>query len=177
MNRRYGKSSVKTGRSFRFESEVAKAAMLGHDVDSNEEAYLPEGISRDGLVKIRVNQGFFRSAVLATYEGRCCVTGLAISELLCASHIVPWSKDTKNRTNPRNGLCLNALHDRAFDRGLMTINVDYRVRLSPLLLSSKDVGVDSMLLSSHGKLIAVPQRFLPSTSLLEYHANNIFRSG
>jgi len=39
-----------------------------------------------------------------------------------ASHIVPWAEDERNRLNPRNGLCLNALHDRAFDRHLMWID-------------------------------------------------------
>jgi len=40
--------------------------------------------------------------------------------LLIASHIVPWSKDKQNRLNPRNGLCLSALHDKAFDRGMIS---------------------------------------------------------
>ncbi len=64
---------------------------------------------------------------------RCCITGLAIPQLLNASHIVPWSFDVKNRTNPRNGLCLNAIHDRAFDCGLLTVTPDLTVRLSPSL--------------------------------------------
>jgi putative restriction endonuclease len=51
----------------------------------------PEGKTRDAIVKARVNQSFFRSAVLAAYDCRCCVTGLAVPELLTASHIVPWS--------------------------------------------------------------------------------------
>ena len=58
---------------------------------------------------------------------------LAVSELLNASHIVPWAVDSKNRLNPRNGLCLNSLHDRAFDRGLLTITTDYRVMVSKKL--------------------------------------------
>jgi putative restriction endonuclease len=69
----------------------------------------PEGKSRETILRTRVNQDFFRAAVLAAYDGRCCITGLSVPKLLNASHIVPWSVDVKNRTNPRNGLCLNAL--------------------------------------------------------------------
>jgi HNH endonuclease len=83
--------------------------------------HLPRGSTRLSLIKARVNQGFFRSAVLASYDQCCCITGLDVPSLLNASHIVPWRVDEDNRTNPSNGLCLNALHDRAFDSGLITV--------------------------------------------------------
>src|ERR1700685_3979786 len=75
---------------------------------SDEEEIFPEGRTREAVVRTRVNQGFFRAAILAAYDRRCCITGLAIPELLNASHIVPWSADLKNRTNPPTGLCLSA---------------------------------------------------------------------
>jgi len=75
------------------------------------------GKERDAVVKVRVNQSFFRISVLAAYDFKCCITGLGFPDFLNASHIIPWSKDKTNRVNPRNGLCLNAFHDRVFDRG------------------------------------------------------------
>jgi len=45
--------------------------------------------------------------------------------LLQAAHIVRWSESPRNRANPRNGLCLNPLHHRAFDLGLFTIDEDH----------------------------------------------------
>lgn len=83
-----------------------------------------------------MNQSFFRSRILSAYDYRCCVTGLTVRPLLVASHIIPWSEDAANRLNPRNGLCLNALHDRAFDRGLMWIEPDFTIRFSPYLNES-----------------------------------------
>ena len=77
---------------------------------------------RETIVKTRVNQELFRSAVLSSYDDACCITGIDLPPLLVASHIVPWSKDPRERLNPRNGLCLNALHDRAFDRGLISVD-------------------------------------------------------
>ncbi|MBX3387813.1 MAG: HNH endonuclease [Phycisphaeraceae bacterium] len=91
-------------------------------------------ISRDGptevvmTVKQRRGQRFFRASVLAGHDGKCCITGITHPEMLRASHIVPWKDDAKLRLNPRNGLCLNALHDAAFDRGLFTLTDACEVR-------------------------------------------------
>ncbi|MBA3547350.1 MAG: HNH endonuclease [Nannocystis sp.] len=52
-------------------------------------------------------------------------------KLVIADHIIPWSEDVRNRLDPHNGPCLSALHDRAFDQGLITIMPDFRVRVSP----------------------------------------------
>ena len=138
----------------------------------------PEGKTREAIVKARVNQAFFRSAVLAAYDCKCCVTGLSIPEVLTASHIVPWSVDTKNRTNPRNGLCLNAVHDKAFDCGLITVTPDYRFRVSRALKKSIDSGKrirQSLFLRYDGKRIALPARFLPDGAFLDYHNVNVFQ--
>src|SRR5579864_2361555 len=117
-----------------FESERSLLQMTSSmPVPIVERTEFPEGKTRETIIRARVNQGFFRAAVLAAYGGRCCITGLSIPELLNASHIVPWSVDVKNRTNPQNGLCLNAFHDRAFDCGLLTVTPDLKVRLSPRL--------------------------------------------
>jgi putative restriction endonuclease len=127
-------------------------------------------------VRTRVNQQFFRATVLAAYRHRCCITGLTIPDLLNASHIVPWSVDTKNRVNPRNGLCLNAIHDRAFDRGLLTITPDYKVKLSSVLLSSvRDPAVKELFLPYDNKSIELPDHFIPETSMLQYHNEMLFK--
>ena len=119
-----------------FESEVLRLNgidLTNEAINQPEEMIVeafPSGETREALVRVRVNQGFFRSAVLSAYRSTCCITGINVPELLTASHIVPWSEDVLNRTNPQNGLCLNALHDRAFDRGLITITEDLKVKLS-----------------------------------------------
>ena len=63
-----------------------------------------EGLEKSRLVKTRVNQCIFRTIILAAYNNRCCITGISNPELLIASHIIPWSKDEKNRMNPMKGL-------------------------------------------------------------------------
>lgn len=72
--------------------------------------------------KARLGQRFFRQSVLASYNCRCCVTGNPISQLLVASHILPWGNYPEHRLNPRNGLCLAQTQDAAFDKGLITFD-------------------------------------------------------
>jgi putative restriction endonuclease len=133
-----------------------------------------EGKEKERLVKVRVNQSIFRTLILATYNNKCCITGIDNTDLLIASHIVPWSKDEKNRLNPMNGLCLNALHDRAFDKGLITISAeDYSIKISPKLKKKNIVeSIGWNFLKLEGKKINLPHKFLPSIKQLKLH--NIF---
>lgn len=163
-----------------FESEKLVAQKTGKQVDDSAEVGvidLPKtGIEREALVRIRVNQSFFRKSVLAAYNFQCCITGLEIPELLNASHIIPWSKDEANRVNPRNGLCLNAIHDRAFDRGLITITPEFKVMVSKSI-KRRGAGkaAQDLLLCYDGFEIDKPERFLPELSFLQYHNAYIFR--
>ena len=159
-----------------FESEELLEKITGRGSQVFEEAkQFPEGRTRETLVRARVNQGFFRAAVLAAYEARCCITGLPVPELLNASHIVPWALDIKNRTNPRNGLCLNVIHDRAFDCGLLTVTTDFRVQLSPKVKAkSADTAVKELLCRYDGVSISLPRRFSPDQECLRFHNERVF---
>ena len=114
----------------------------------------------------RVGQNFFRRSVLSAYEFRCCITGLAIPKLLVASHIVPWRVDETNRLNPRNGLCLTILHDKAFDVGIITIGEDMTVNVSRKYATNADRFFNSTLLAYDGKPIALPEKFRPHAEFL-----------
>jgi putative restriction endonuclease len=163
-----------------FESEKLLAQKMGRQIEGVSEVELLDlpkaGIEKETLVKIRVNQSFFRKSVLAAYNFRCCITGLEIPELLNASHIIPWAKDEANRVNPRNGLCLNAIHDRAFDRGLITITPEFKVKVSTLI-RQRDAGkaAQDFLFHYDGLEINKPERFLPDLSFLQYHNSYVFR--
>jgi putative restriction endonuclease len=161
-----------------FESERLLRGMTGKAAEPSEETEIfPEGKTREAVVRTRVNQGFFRAAVLAAYDCKCCITGLSIPQLLNASHIVPWVVDLKNRTNPRNGLCLNAVHDRAFDCGLLTVTPDFKVRISPKVRRrAADVVNQGLFWKYEDAPIALPRRFLPDTSFLKYHNDKVFVS-
>lgn len=162
------------------ESEQLIAQMEGgtlSEVLTEEDAViLPEGKVREALVKVRIGQSFFRASVLAAYDFRCCFSGLAVPELLNASHIVPWSQDANQRTNPSNGLCLNAALDRAYDRGLLTVLPDLSIKLSNnLIVKQTDDAIRPLLLQYHGTKMLTPRRFAPDPALLRWHNDNVFR--
>lgn len=138
-------------------------------------ANLPDGKDRERVVKTRINQNFFRQTILSAYNETCCVTGLNVGELLIASHIVPWSKKKEARMNPRNGLCLNTLHDKAFDRGLMTVNFDFVIKVSSQIKTLENKAVKEFLIKYDGQKIYTPERFVPEKKFLQYHNEHIFR--
>jgi putative restriction endonuclease len=165
--------------SFESEKLIAKlnGEVLEEVVTTNEIELTHTGKERDAMVRVRVNQNFFRATVLAAYNNKCCITKLAVPELLNASHIIPWSIDIVNRVNPRNGLCLNAIHDRAFDRGLLTITTDYQVKISSKIKSFPITeSLKTFLLNFDGMKMDLPDKFVPNISFLDYHNKNIFVS-
>jgi putative restriction endonuclease len=126
-------------------------------------------------VRARRVQSFFRAAVLTSYDSRCAISGLAVPDLLVASHIIPWSASVERRADPTNGLCLNALFDRAFDRGLITIDEDHRVVVSRRLSEAAgNAELACSIVEAHGRRIRLPSRLAPDPAALTQHRNSIF---
>ncbi len=127
--------------------------------------------------KVRQNQDLFRAAVLKNYDGKCCVTRINEAKLLVASHIKPWKDATETeKTDPCNGLCLNGLHDRAFDQGLMTVHPDYTIELSSRLQREIPEPVFRKYFEKiDGNQITLPLTAgIPKKKYLEYHNEKIF---
>ena len=135
-------------------------------------------LGEDRLVEAtaRVGQSFFRKTILSAYNGRCCITGLSLPNLLVASHIVPWSHDAAHRVNPKNGLLLSALHDRAFDTGIITITDDMTVLVSKRYLENEDEFFAESISVYGGRSISLPQKFEPHSEFLRYHREHIFKA-
>jgi putative restriction endonuclease len=163
-----------------YESEKLKASIYHTSIEKENlinELDLPrEGKVRDQIVKARVNQYFFRQSILASYNFTCCITGIKQSELLIASHIRPWGLDEKNRLNPRNGIAINALHDKAFENGLLTITPNFQINISSILLKqTNNEIVNNYFIKYHGSNMILPSRFLPDTEFLHYHNQERFK--
>lgn len=150
------------------------------DLSSNDpEDEVPDyfGTNTTAFVTVRKKQHFFRRAVLSSYEGRCCMSGISHPKLLVASHIVPWAKNENNRLNPANGLCLSALHDKAFDRGLITVTPGMTIKVSDALRETEQLANDhASLLALHGSPIALPHKFSPHPDFLAFHNESVFLS-
>lgn len=96
---------------------------------------MPRATEADRVIVARVGQTIFRAALLDYWEGRCCVTGLDVPELLRASHIKPWASCERDdeRLDIFNGLLLAPHLDAMFDLGLMTVALDGTVEISQTL--------------------------------------------
>lgn len=129
------------------------------------------------VVKVRLGQAFFRQTVLASYATRCCICNLPEEALLVASHIVPWAARPELRLNPRNGLCMCALHDRAFDRGLVTFEANLTLKLGRRLERHlPDNVVEKMFVAYRGQPLHMPDKFSPGNEYLSYHREEVFQS-
>jgi putative restriction endonuclease len=116
--------------------------------------------------------------ILANYGCRCALTGINIPQILVASHIIRWKdkSHTKERLNPENGICLSALYNKAFDKGLITFSPDnYTVILSSALREyesrkyyDKNFGVIAE------RKLTLPTKYCPNRDFLAYHRNHVF---
>ncbi|HEY4323171.1 MAG TPA: HNH endonuclease [Mucilaginibacter sp.] len=128
------------------------------------------GREAERKVKVRLDQTIFRGLVLTNFNNQCCITGIGIVELIVASHIASWSGDDKNRLNPQNGLALNTLHDKAFDRHLITITEDLKIKISPKFYKHKDVlSIKQNFIDYDGKSLIAPKKFYPDAEFLRIH--------
>lgn len=162
------------------EAQKIKATMLNQtlekSLDLTEKDF--EGREREAVIKQRVNQNVFRSMVLSNYEQHCAISGINIPDLLIASHIIPWADSSpQQKLNPENGICLSALYDKAFDRGLISILPDdYTVCLSSALLEFETQDYfDRYFKCISGKKITMPIEHMPNRDFLAYHRDVIFR--
>lgn len=158
-----------------YESEKLIAEFSEKKIEDTAEISLdnlPQGTERETIIRQRVNQSFFRAAVISAYNSKCCISGVALADLVEACHIVDWADDEINRTNPRNGLCLNPFFHKAYDKFLISITPDYDIVVSEKLLQSieDEVSLD-YIKQLIGTKINRPDRFLPQRELLDIHHN------
>lgn len=142
-----GRQSSAGARLARWEQEVGAALALVRPepsvvppdagVDLNGEGTAPaDPLVTEAIAQVRrrVGQDLYREAQLALWGGRCAVTGLAVPELLRASHAKPWAESTDaERLDPHNGLLLAVHLDALFDQGFLTFDDDGTGMLSAAL--------------------------------------------
>ena len=158
--------------SVSFESENTYARLLRREVRAEVavEWQDVQGLDRTAVTRVRVNQHFFRSLILASYRARCAICELPLRPLLVASHIVPWSIDRSLRMNPHNGICLCTLHDAAYDKGLLSISGDYKISVAPEVQEHTSIPcIAANFVRFQGGNLILPDRWLPDPQLLARH--------
>lgn len=142
-------------------------------VFERETAGLPRTTEIERLVVQRVGQDVFRRGLLDYWEGRCAITGLAVHELLRASHIKPWADcaSDRERLDVFNGLLLAPHLDAAFDRGFVTVEDDGAVIVSPA------VDEDARRLLMLASALRIHALREPHRAYLAWHRDRVFRAG
>lgn len=129
-----------------------------------------DGKERIRETKTRIGQHAFREVILEIYENRCCLTGIDLPEVNRASHIIGWAERSATRMDPRNGLCLSATYDAAFDRKLISFDKDYRLMLSKTIRERvANEALETHFLNREGQQLELPQRFQPLQEYLAVH--------
>jgi putative restriction endonuclease len=116
--------------------------------------------------------GIFKRVVPQIYNDTCCITGLNISatfavSMVDACHIIPFSESHDDTIT--NGIALSPNMHRAFDRGLITIGTDYKVKVSDRFI--EEAPSPYSIKQFAGKRILLPkdERYFPSRENLEWH--------
>lgn len=160
------------------ESDTIDEASLAKNL--NIAPSIPDGLvndagSKDGkeclkAIKVRIGQRTFREVILLIYQNRCCLTGIDLPEVNRASHIIGWAERAETRMDPRNGICLSATYDAAFDRKLITFDEDYRLVLSKSIRDRvPSQTLKTHFLSKEGQRMEFPVRFHPMKEYLDHH--------
>jgi len=126
------------------------------------------------LAKTRPWQRAWSDRVKNNYGYVCAMCNVATPDFLIGSHIVPVGKDKENRMNPSNGLCLCVLHDRAFDKGYVTVSDDDLIAFSVRL--NEDQTLKEQLRASTRRELRKPKFYIPETAFFKFHRLSIFKS-
>lgn len=155
-------------------NEISQDDVLSSDdIKTQNKTAITEGTS---VVKVRIGQSIFRKMVLDNYDSKCCFSGVDLSTLLVASHIIPWSEREDIRLNPRNGLCLSSIHDRAFDQGLWTINDHSEILISYELKSTSSEFIEEQFLAYEGKTLFEAKNHQPEPEFFKFHRELVFKN-
>ncbi|CAA0078279.1 Uncharacterised protein [Zhongshania aliphaticivorans] len=101
------------------------------------------------LVRQRVGQDIYRKAMLDYWGEACAVTGVAMPDILRASHSLPWAEcqSDAQRLDVFNGVLLTANLDVLFDRFLISFD-----RAGVIVISSVISELDRESLGLNDKL-------------------------
>lgn len=144
------------------------SAKIAKKIENDIEELELNGIEKEAIVKVRVNQSIFRDRLITRYK-RCCLCNVDSKNMLIASHIKPWSVSTsKEKLDINNGFLLCPNHDKLFDKGYITFDKTGKILISKELSENqyKDLNINKkiQLKLTEGNI-----------KYLNYHRKNVFK--
>jgi len=130
-------------------------------------------IKENNLTDVKRNT-IFRNTIMSIYDYTCSICKMQVitldgASIVDAAHIIPFS--TSHNNDIRNGFALCKNHHWCFDRGLITVDRNYKIDISPLVDDSK------FLIDLSGETILLPRisKLYPSIDAFKWHRENIFQ--
>lgn len=126
---------------------------------------------------VYVRNGVFKKWVPKVYQHTCAISKMKLVStfgysLIDACHIRPFADNQDDRVSNGIALCPN-LH-RAFDRGLISIDSDYKVIVSDQIVENKSHPYGLEKLKGTQILLPSEKHLWPDQSNLEWHRKNRF---
>ena len=128
--------------------------------------------------EIFIRCGVFKKVVPQIYDNACSISGMRIIsgyniQMIDACHIVPFAMSHDDTIS--NGISLSPNLHRAFDRGLLAIDDDYKVIISSGF--TEDISPNSLKMFE-GKRIQLPSKenYRPLIDNLRWHRKEIFKA-
>ena len=130
-------------------------------------------------IEVYARDTLFRREIVRLYDDTCCITGVRVSapyafSMVDACHIVPFYKTFNN--HPTNGIALCPNLHRAFDKGAISIDDNYRVAVSMTFVENESSTHSLKALA--GTQIQLPndERYLPDSEAFAWHWKHTFKS-
>lgn len=168
----YFKNSVNTKPENELFEDIAYQML--HDSQPMYQKLIEKADEED----LYIRGGVFKKVIPNIYNYSCCITGMQIVskldiQMVDACHIIPFSISHDDTIS--NGISLSPTIHRAFDRGLLTIDNEYRVVVSNTFTETT---TNSFVKSYDGKMIILPSQknHFPLVQNLEWHRTNVFRN-
>ena len=164
-------------------AQLGFAKDLSHSGNSENQFEIedPPGTFQRPIVEQIVRRPFreaaFARQVKSAYSNRCAFTGLGMRNgggrtEVDAAHIKPVGDGHDGPDSVRNGLALSKTVHWMFDRGLLSVDKDYKILSAKSLVPEP---IKRLLLPSGQIEIPKNPSERPHEAFLEYHRNYIFK--
>lgn len=147
-------------------SQLFEIPVFENVAETNEDKdFSGENIQATGTR--RVGHSKFSKDVKTNYEYTCAICGITETEFLVAGHISSWAEDPENRLNPKNGICLCSLHDKAFEHGYIGLSDEFKVIVNPKV--NKSAPLYGNLKNHENNSMRIPKAGKPDIIFLKKH--------
>ena len=121
------------------------------------------------MVHARAVDPEFRATVISRHDSTCPVSGVDHPGLLDVAHVLSWSEHPEYRADLSNVLPLSKTHHAAFDRGLFTLDQQYRLRVNPAFETESEL-LQRTIINCAGERVSLPEESLDPNYIKQHNA-------